>query len=136
MAVKAPKVPPAAEIRVTPERVRIPAAPKGVGTQGKKLWREVLSEHELSQAELSILTAACRCITTLERIAEELESGALTSLNARGDLVSSPLVVEQRQQSATLTRLIASLRLPEDNSDDRPQRRGAARGSYGLRVLR
>lgn len=115
---------------------RIPRTPKGVGSTGKKLWSEVLSEHELTQSEFAILTAACRCITTLERIADELESTALTSLNARGDVVASPLVVEQRQQAATLTRLIASLRLPEEPDAARPQRRGAARAAYGLRAVR
>lgn len=115
---------------------RILRTPKGVGPQGRKLWSEVLSEHELTQSELAILTAACRCITTLERIADELESSALTSLNARGDVVASPLIVEQRQQSAALTRLIASLRLPDDDSDARPQRRGGARGAHGLRAVR
>jgi len=116
---------------------RIPRTPKGVGPQGKRLWAEVLGEHELTQSELAILTAACRCITVLERIADELESSsALTSTTTSGSVVSSPLIVEQRQQSATLTRLIASLRLPDDDSDARPQRRGGARGAYGLRVAR
>jgi len=115
---------------------RIPRTPKGVGTQGRRLWTEVLGEHELTQSELAILTAACRCITVLERIATELESGALTCENSRGDVVASPLVVEQRQQSATLTRLLASLRLPEESDAARPQRRGAARAAYGLRSVR
>ncbi len=115
---------------------RIPRTPKGVGPQGKKLWSEVLGAHELTESETAILTAACRCITTLERIADELESTALTSLNARGDVVASPLVVEQRQQGASLARLLASLRIPEEPDAARPQRRGAARAAYGLRVAR
>ncbi len=115
---------------------RIPRTAKGVGPQGKRLWSEVLGEHELTQSELAILTAACRCITTLERIADELANTALTSLNARGDVVASPLIVEQRQQSACLTRLIASLRLPDDDCEVRPQRRGGARGAYGMRAVR
>jgi len=114
---------------------KIPRTPKGVGTVGRRLWLEVVGEHELTQAETAILTATCRTITVLERIAAELESGGLTCENSRGEVVSSPLVVEQRQQSACLTRLIASLRLPDD-SDARPQRRGAARASYGLRSVR
>lgn len=115
---------------------KIPKTPKGVGTVGRRLWSEVLGELELTQAELAILTAACRTVTTLERIAEELESGGLTCENSRGDVVASPLIIEQRQQGAALTRLIASLRLPQDDTDVRPQRRGGARASYGLRVAR
>ncbi len=40
-----------------------------------------------------------------------------------------PAVVEARQLRLTLARLIASLRLP-DEVDERPQRRGGARGIY------
>ncbi len=115
---------------------RIPRTPKGVGPQGRKLWAEVLGEHELTQAELAILAATCRCITVLERIADELESSsALTSTTTSGSVVASALLVEQRMQAASLTRLIASLRLPDD-SDARPQRRGAARAAYELRAVR
>lgn len=115
---------------------RVPRAPKGVGPQGKKLWSEVLAEHELSESELAVLAAACRCVGTLERLADALADGDLTSLNAAGAAVTNPLLVEQRLQAATLTRLIASLRLPDDDSDARPQRRGGARGAYGLRAVR
>ena len=125
---------------------RIPAAPKGVGPLGKKLWREVLSEHELTQSELAVLTAACRCVTTCERIAAELERLAEVAeddavdpevrAEARAASVTGSLVMEQRQQAATLTRLIASLRLPEEDESRRPQHRGAARGAYEPRALR
>ncbi len=121
---------------MTGKAERIPRTPKGVGPQGKRLWAEVLGEHELTQSELAILTAACRCITVLERIADELEgSQALTSTTSSGSVVSSPLLVEQRQQAASLTRLIASLRLPEESDVARPQRRSGARGAYGLRAV-
>jgi hypothetical protein len=57
--------------------------------------------------------------------------------NNRGDLIVQPLLVEQRQQSLVLARLLASLRLPSGETAEgdlvRPQRRGAARGSYGIR---
>ena len=44
--------------------------------------------------------------------------------------MAHPALTESRQQSITLTRLIASLRLPSDEDDVRPQRRG----SRGLRA--
>lgn len=113
---------------------RIPRSPKGVGPQGRKLWAEVLAEHELTQAELAVLAAACRCVGTLERLADALSDGDLASSNAAGAVVVTPLLVEQRLQSAVLTKLLASLRLPDD-SDVRPQRRGGARGAYGLRAV-
>jgi hypothetical protein len=54
----------------------------------------------------------------------------LTVENARGDVVSNPVLVESRQQEITYIRLIASLRLPDSEESVRPQRRSGARGAY------
>lgn len=83
-------------------------------------------EFELSQAEQQLLLQAARTADLLDALQAELDVHGLT--DAEGRL--SPVVVELRQQRITLTRLIASLRLPDDD-DVRPQRRGAARGAYG-----
>ena len=47
-------------------------------------------------------------------------------------------MTEARQQSITLSRLLASLRLPsgEEEGGVRPQRRGGARAPYAMRVMR
>lgn len=111
--------------------------PRGLGTQGKRLWADVVGSYDLDQHEVALLTAACRTVDRLEDIAGALQESPLTTTNARGDLVAHPLLVEQRQQGISLSRLVASLRLPSGETDDgeliRPQRRGAARGSYGIR---
>jgi len=44
-------------------------------------------------------------------------------------------LTESRQQSLTLARLLASLRLPSGEEEGRPQHRGAVRGTYGPRRL-
>jgi len=47
-------------------------------------------------------------------------------------------MVEARQQSITLARLLAALRMPSGEQGDllpRPQRRGAPRGAYGVRAV-
>lgn len=63
----------------------------------------------------------------------EAEANAVTVLNARGDQTVHPALVEARQQGALYVKLIASLRIP-DAEDNVPQRRGGARGAYGLRA--
>lgn len=113
-------------------------APKGLGTQGRALWADVVDAYDLDQHEVALLTAACRTADRLEDIADVLaQQTSLTTTNARGDLVAHPLLVEQRQQGISLSRLLASLRLPTGETEAgepvRPQRRGAARGSYGIR---
>lgn len=118
-----------------------PRPPRGCGRSGRKLWNAVVGELELDPHEELLLLQAVRCVDRLDSMAVELESAPLTVRNAKGDEVAHPLLVESRQQSLLLARLIASLRLPSGLLDggpddlDRPQRRGAARGAYGLRGL-
>jgi hypothetical protein len=116
-----------------------PRAPKGLNPAGRRLWRAILSDFDLDEHELAVLVVACRTVDRLEDVAAALADAPLTTKNARGDLVAHPLLVEQRQQSITLTRLLASLRLPTGETEDgeliRPQRRGGARGTYGIRGI-
>jgi hypothetical protein len=111
----------------------IPRAPMGLATAGKALWRAVCGQYELEQHEYLLLREAARCADRLDRLAEEALASAVTVTNFRGDQVVAPAMVEARQQSITLSRLLASLRLPSGEEDERPQRRGASRGSYGIR---
>jgi hypothetical protein len=107
--------------------------PKGLGSAGRRLWRAVLTDFQLDEHEMALLVLACRTADRLEDIAVGLVGAPLTVSNFRGDPIAHPLLNEQRQQSLTLARLLASLRLPAGDEAERPQRRGAARGSYGIR---
>jgi hypothetical protein len=113
--------------------------PQGLQPEGIKLWQAVTVDYELDQHELALLLAAGRTVDRLEDIAEALHGAPLTVENKRGDMIVQPLLVEQRQQSLVLARLVASLRLPSGETEEgeliRPQRRGAARGSYGIRGI-
>jgi hypothetical protein len=113
--------------------------PQGLQAEGIKLWQAVTVDYELDQHELALLLAAGRTVDRLEDIAEALQAAPLTVENKRGDMIVQPLLVEQRQQSLVLARLVASLRLPSGETEEgeliRPQRRGAARGSYGIRGI-
>lgn len=105
--------------------------PDGLKGSGTLLWEAVTAEHVLDAHELLLLVQACRCADRLDMLTEDASSSSLTVENSRGDLVTHPSIVEARQQSVLLSRLLASLRLPSGEDDGRPQRRGAARGSYG-----
>ena len=123
---------------MTPPKIpKTPAPPAGLQTAGVALWRAVTIEYEIDQHELLLLREACRCADRLDRLAVEAAAGSVTVTNVKGDLTAHPALVEARQQSLTLARLLASLRLPsgEETGERRPQRRGAARGSYGLRAV-
>jgi hypothetical protein len=119
----------------TPNRHAPAKTPRGLGNAGSRLWRALASEFVLEVHEELLLIQACRTVDRLDSMAAELSTAPLTVTNHRGDQVPHPLLTESRQQSIVLTRLLASLRVP-DAVDERPQRRGAARGSYGLRAVK
>jgi|SRR5674476_80678 hypothetical protein len=108
--------------------------PAGLMAAGKSLWKSVVDEYELDVHEELLLLRASRCADRLDQLAAELATSPLLLVNFRGDSVASPLLVESRQQSLTLSRLLASLRLPSGD-ESRPQRRGASRGAYGVRSV-
>lgn len=111
--------------------------PSDLGERGAALWAEVHSRFDVHPWEEVVLVEAARCLDTLERLAAI--DAPDTQTNRHGERVAAAHVVEARQQQANLIRLIASLRLPEVDehgeivAGGRPQRRGAARGAYGIR---
>ena len=100
---------------------RSPAPPKGLQAAGRKLWRSAVEAYELDEHEL------------LDRLADEADGASLLIRNSRGDDVTNPLLAERRQQSIVLARLLAALRMPSGEEENRPQRRGGARGTYRIR---
>lgn len=112
-----------------------PKYPRGLGTAGKKLWAHLTEICELELHEEMQLLQACRVADRLDAMAQELEDQPQTVRNFKGDMVTHPLVVESRQQSLVFQRLIAGLRIPNEE-DKRPQQRGGSRGAYQPRPLR
>ncbi|MGW6905677.1 hypothetical protein [Streptomyces sp. NPDC054940] len=106
--------------------------PSGLGESGLALWESVAGKFGLEVYEQQLLLQACRSADLLDRLAEQAAASGLSVTNAKGDVVTAPWITEHRQQSANLARMIASLRIP-DEEDQRPQRRGALRRSYGIR---
>lgn len=111
----------------------VPTPPAGLGTSGKRLWRAVLGPYALDEHELLLLRQACRVVDTLDRLAEEGARHPITVTNIKGDEVPHPTLGESRQQAIVLARLLTTLRLPSGKEGVRPQRRGGARGAYGVR---
>lgn len=110
--------------------------PVGLGRRGRAIWRVVIGALVLDAHEGAILAEACRTADRLDALDAAIRKDGMLLPDRR----PHPALAEARQQQITLTRLIASLRLPADlaQPERRPQRRGAARGVYhdrGLRVV-
>lgn len=111
--------------------------PSGLGTKGRRLWRELCEIHEFEPAERVILEEACRIADRLDRLDAFLAGSEDAWLKFRVNDDGSEVTVtidsalsEARQQANVLKQLVVSLRLPDEKTGKRPQQRGGARGSY------
>ena len=108
--------------------------PSGLREAGRILWREITGSFELDSHEAILLREACRLTDRLDEL-DEIAGTEGRVLHNGDKPVVHPAVIEARMTTIALTRVLASLRLPSGEEDGRPQRRGAARGAYGIRSV-
>lgn len=113
---------------MTNEDPKIPPVPAGTKASGRRLWRDILAVYDLGPHERYLLTEAVQVADTVTRLQEAVRESDLTTTNRHGEIVSRPEIVECRLQRQVLAKLLAALRLPDADSDNRPQRRGGFRG--------
>jgi hypothetical protein len=96
-----------------------PAAPRGLGSAGKRLWRGVFrpqpdgSRLELRADEAALLVEACHLVDDVEAIRAELDGEPLTVAGSMGQQVAHPLRAELHRTVGTLDRLLRTLSLPD-----------------------
>jgi hypothetical protein len=105
-----------------------PAPPAELGPAGLALWHELADSFDFEPHNLPILGEACRIRDRLDELDTVVRADGVTVQTPQG-IKAHPALVESRQQQITMTRLVASLRLPDEDGT-MPQRRGGARGSY------
>ena len=112
---------------------RIPA---GLGTGGRSLWKAVTDDHDLDAPQRVTLEEACRAKDRLDKLDEILRGDVDTWATLVHDLRTEDYelkidgALSQANATANLMKqLIAALRLPDESSGKRPQRRGP-RGAY------
>jgi hypothetical protein len=115
----------------------IPRPPKGAGPSGRRVWRAVLGEFELEEHERALVTALMRQVDRLDEL-EALITAEGLMVSGHGTVKMHPAVIEARQSAIAVARISAALRLPAGEQEDGqdapgwPQRRGGARGVYGI----
>jgi hypothetical protein len=110
-------------------------APAGLSAPGRRLWASVVDVYELTEAERALLVEAARTVDQLDRLDAIARADGPVVDSPQGPR-AHPALVEARQQRIALGRLIATLRLPDDDGAQqpvagRPQRRGP-RGFYAV----
>ena len=116
-----------------PAAPRVPAPPRGLGAAGKRLWSVVVEEFELAEHETGLLVEACRTVDACEALQARLDAADVLDESPHG-LRVHPALPELRQQRATLTKLLASLRLPSGLEGQPKARRNRWPNLSGLAV--
>lgn len=121
-----------------PEPRPIPDPPERLDEAGRRVWFAVCEEYDLEEHELALLAQYVRTVDICDRLQGIVDrDGPLVPVLPAGEK-THPALVELRQQRIALARLGATLRLPSGDQDEadavkRPQRRGGARGVYGIK---
>ncbi len=103
--------------------------PATLNTAGKSLWGTIADTYTLRPDERAVLTKACETadmIAQLDKAWADLGKPFMTR-GSMGQDVIHPLIGERRAQSAALARLLAQLKLPDDEAGGQSnQQRSAA----------
>jgi hypothetical protein len=99
-------------------------------SRGAAFKDAVTARYELQEHELALLDEIARTMDDLDALAARVETA--------GHIIAgrvNPALVEARQMRIALARLVAALRLPEDEDSEGvslPQRRVGVRGFYSM----
>lgn len=100
--------------------------PAGLGPRGRRLWQNMLAQdsalEDESEPRREVALTACRTADRLERL-EAMAADTEPVIEGKAGPMTHPVFAEVRQQSALLARLVAALRLPDEATGKRPQRR-------------
>lgn len=113
--------------------------PAGLGSGGRSLWRSITEAHDdIDAAQLVQLEEVCRAKDRLDKLDEILRGDTdtwATLVKARGadegilEVRVSGVLMKANETANVMKMLLAALRLPDEATGKRPQRRGA-RGAY------
>jgi hypothetical protein len=112
---------------------RVPAPPKGTGAAGRRLWREVNADFELSGADLEVLRDAVTIADRIEALKPMLALGPFMK-GSDGLPRANPAMVQERLLMNLKAKQLAAIRVIGDvgeDEHDRPQRRVGFKGVYG-----
>lgn len=97
-------------------RSKPPRAPSGLGSAGRRFWKQATADFEFSPGELSLLEEACHEKDLLEQLRRVMDASDVVTEGSQGQEVSHPLLAELRLHRVAYIRLISALNLPADDT--------------------
>lgn len=91
--------------------------PAKLTESGSEFWDQVTGAYDLRPDEKRVLADACKTMATIDRLEAEADEGETYLTGSMGQQVLNGIFGELRQQRATLSRLLAQLKLPDLASD-------------------
>ena len=86
--------------------------PADLHASGSALWESITSKYDLRPDELVILEAACHAADRIDAL-EEARAGVVLTTGSTGQVVVHPAISEIRATEAQVSKLLASLKLPD-----------------------
>ena len=120
-----------------------PRPPETAQDAGRRLWKTVLGEYDLSGADLELLRQAVVIADELAILEKLIRASGPLIRDGNGNPRANPAAVQFRLHADSLGKLLAALQVvgerlddPFDEHDqDRPQKRSGPRGYYRLRAV-
>lgn len=105
----------------------LPLPAEGLAGSGLLLWTSVVKDFDLDEHELAVLRQACQTVSAIDALQARVDRDGVLNESPQG-LRVHPGLVELRQQRLALTKLLAALAIPTDESVP-----GSGRRNYGIR---
>lgn len=91
--------------------VRRPKTPDGLGTEGRKLWRETVTAFDFTEEPYKrrILFDACKTADLIDQLDAAMAGQPLTAKGSMGQLVIHPLIAQSQAARTQLAQLLTRL---------------------------
>ena len=104
--------------------MKIPKAPNGLNSPGKRFWKKVLSEYDLQEShDLERLAMACKCLDDLAEAEKRVKSDGMFVTNRYGNLVEHPGIKLVKDSRTLFIKIIREMCLDLTTGESRPPRR-------------
>jgi phage terminase small subunit len=109
-------------------------APRGLGAAGRRFWRQIAADFELSPVDAVVMAEVCQTLDRLSLLADVVAVQGVLAESSQG-VRAHPALTEERAQRELLVKLLAVLGLELGAVEDAPAGPGRRSGGRAVRGL-